>query len=64
MKSISHTIYPDNYRTLTDRTFNQWHLYIAGIKAQNLPKKGGVNFEDEQEEVLNEYKNLLTLNRR
>ena len=68
-KSIAYTMYPDNYRKYTthtgkeaDKRFNTWTDYIAGVKPQNLPKKGGVCFEDQQESLLDQAKELLTLN--
>ena len=71
MIAISYTVYPDNYRKYTthtgkeaDKRFNTWTDYIAGIKPENIPKKGGVCFEDEQEDFLNEVKNFLSLTKR
>ena len=69
MIAISYTVYPDNYRKYTthtgkeaDKRFNNWANYIAGVKAENTPKAGGVCFEDEQESLLDQAKELLTLN--
>lgn len=69
MISIQSTVYPENYRKYIEKTgkeadkrFNTWANYIAGIKPQNLPKKGGVCFEDVQESLLDQAKELLILN--
>jgi len=69
MRAIAKTVYPDTYRKWietkgkeADKRFNQWTDYIAGIKPENLPKAGGVCFEDQQESLLDQAKELLTAN--
>lgn len=67
MKAIAHTVFPPNYSPeftgkKADKRFNEWQLYINGIKPQNLPKKGGIAYEEEQERLLDTAKDLLVTN--
>jgi len=69
MLAISHTYTPEGYKPVftgkeADKRFNEWQLYINGIKLSNTPKAGGVCFEDEQESLLDQAKELLTLTKR
>ena len=53
---------PDRRLIYTFSPFIKWMKMVLKVKAVNMPKAGGVGYEDDMEQLLDQAKELLTSN--